>query len=142
MAEAQKGNTVKVHYTGKLEDGTVFDSSIDREPLEFTLGNGNMIAGFEKAVLGMVEGDSVSTNIPYQEAYGEKRKEMVVTIPKTEVPPNINPEVGQQLSLKQQDGTDVPVVVTEVDSEKITLDANHPLAGKNLIFDIELVEVK
>jgi peptidylprolyl isomerase len=142
MAEAKKGDTVKVHYTGKLEDGTVFDSSVEKAPLEFTLGNGNMIAGFEKAVLGMEIGDSKSARIPFQEAYGERRDEMLVEVPKTQIPEEIKPEVGQQLSIKQQDGSAVPVVVTEVDQDKIILDANHPLAGKDLIFDIELMEIK
>lgn len=141
MAEAKKGDTVKVHYTGKLEDGTVFDSSVERDPLEFKLGNGNMIAGFENAVLGMEKGDSKSARIPYQEAYGERREDMKVEVPKTQVPEDLKPEVGQQLSIKQQDGTAVPVVVTDIDHEKIVLDANHPLAGKDLIFDIELVEI-
>jgi peptidylprolyl isomerase len=141
MTEAKKGDTVKVHYTGKLEDGTIFDSSIDREPLEFKIGNGNMIPGFEKAVLGMELGDSKTANIPYQEAYGEKRKEMVVEVPKAQVPDDITPEVGLQLSIEQQDGGPIPVVISEVSDEVIILDANHPLAGKNLIFDIELVEI-
>jgi peptidylprolyl isomerase len=142
MAEAKNGDTVKVHYTGKLEDGTVFDSSVERTPLEFTLGEGNMIAGFEKAVLGMEIGDSKSAKIPFQEAYGERRDEMLVEVPKAQIPEDIKPEVGQQLSIKQQDGSAVPVVVTEVDQDKIILDANHPLAGKDLIFDIELMEIK
>ncbi len=141
MTEAKKRDTVKVHYTGKLEDGTIFDSSIDREPLEFKIGNGNMIPGFEKAVLGMELGDSKTANIPYQEAYGEKRKEMVVEVPKAQVPDDITPEVGLQLSIEQQDGGPIPVVISEVSDEVIILDANHPLAGKNLIFDIELVEI-
>jgi peptidylprolyl isomerase len=141
MTEAKKGDTVKVHYTGKLEDGTVFDSSVDKDPLEFTLGKGNMIAGFEKAVLGMEIGDSRSAKIPYQDAYGERRDDMLVEVPKSKVPDEIKPEVGLQLSIKQHDGSDVPVVITEVDEEKIVLDANHPLAGKDLIFDIELVEI-
>ncbi|CAN5270980.1 peptidylprolyl isomerase [soil metagenome] len=141
MAEAKKGDTVKVHYTGKLEDGSIFDSSVERDPLEFTLGKGNMIAGFEKAVLGMEKGDSKSAKIPYQEAYGERREDMMVEIPKNQIPNDLKPEVGQQLSIKQQEGTDVPVVVTKVSRDNIVLDANHPLAGKDLIFDIELVEI-
>lgn len=143
MATAQNGNTVKVHYTGKLHDGTVFDSSVNRnEPLEFTLGQGNMIAGFEKAVLGMEVGQSKTADIPSAEAYGEKVDDMVIEVPKKDVPDNINPEVGQQLAIKQNDGRTVPVTVAEVTDETITLDGNHPLAGKDLIFEIELVEVK
>lgn len=143
MATAQNGNTVKVHYTGKLHDGTVFDSSLKRdEPLEFTLGQGNMIAGFEKAVLGMEVGQSKVADIPANEAYGEKVDDMVIEVPKKDVPANINPEVGQQLAIKQTDGRTVPVTVAGVTEETITLDGNHPLAGKDLVFEIELVEVK
>lgn len=143
MATAQNGNTVKVHYTGKLHDGTVFDSSLQRnEPLEFTLGQGNMIAGFEKAVLGMEVGQSKVADIPANEAYGEKTEEMVIEVPKKDVPDNVNPEVGQQLAIKQTDGRTVPVTVAGVTDESITLDGNHPLAGKDLVFEIELVEVK
>ncbi len=141
MAEAKKGDKVKVHYTGKLNDGTIFDSSEDREPLEFTLGGGNMIAGFEKAVMGMAVGDKKTTDIPSQEAYGERREDMRVGIPKTEVPADINPVVGQQLSVQQQDGSTMPVVVAEINEENIVLDANHPLAGKDLTFEIKLVEI-
>lgn len=141
MIEAKIGNTVKVHYTGKLEDGTIFDSSIDKDPLEFKIGNGNMIPGFEKAVMGMVLGDVKTANIPFQEAYGEKKKEMMVEVPMAQVPEDITPEVGLQLSIAQQDGSPIPVVISEVNDDKIILDANHPLAGKNLIFDIELVEI-
>ena len=142
MAIAQNGNTVKVHYTGKLHDGTVFDSSIQRnEPLEFTLGQGNMIAGFEKAVLGMEVGQSKVADIPSNEAYGPKSTDMVIEVPKTDVPANISPEVGQQLAIKQNDGSTVPVTITEVTDKSIVLDGNHPLAGKDLIFEIELVEI-
>lgn len=143
MSTAQKGNTVKVHYTGKLTDGTVFDSSHNRnEPIEFTLGQKNMIAGFEKAVEGMSVGDTKTTEIPASEAYGEKKDEMIIQVPKTEIPANITPEVGQQLAMQGGNGEQVPVTVTEVTDQGITLDANHPLAGKDLIFDLELVHIK
>lgn len=141
MAEAKKGDKVKVHYTGKLNDGTVFDSSENREPLEFTIGNGNMIAGFEKAVVGMAVGDAITTDIPSEEAYGEKRPDRLVAVPKAEVPADINPAVGQQLSIQQQDGSALPVLVAEINEENIVLDANHPLAGKDLTFEIKLVEI-
>ncbi len=142
MATAQNGNTVKVHYTGKLHDGTVFDSSKQRnEPLEFTLGEGNMIPGFEKAVLGMEVGQSKTADIPSTEAYGPKTDEMVIEVPKKDVPEDISPEVGQQLAIKQADGRTVPVTITEVNDESITLDGNHPLAGKDLVFEIEVVEI-
>lgn len=141
MSVASKGNSVKVHYTGRLEDGTVFDSSANREPLQFTLGDGNMIKGFDAAVHGMAIGEEKSVTIPSAEAYGEKRDDMMLDIPIDQVPPHIQPEVGMELSLQNQAGQPVPVKVTHVDAEKITLDANHPLAGQDLIFDITLVEI-
>lgn len=141
MVAAKKGDRVKVHYTGKLQDGTVFDSSIDREPLEFTLGDGNMIKGFDAAVHGLQQGEKVTANIPSNEAYGEKKQDMFVEVPKSEVPENIKPEVGQQLQVQQANGQAMPVVVAEVTEDKIVLDANHPLAGKDLTFEIELVEI-
>ncbi|HSJ69782.1 MAG TPA: peptidylprolyl isomerase [Anditalea sp.] len=141
MSVATKGNTVKVHYTGKLKDGTIFDSSENREPLEFTLGDGNMIKGFDAAVQGMNVGDDKSVTIPSDEAYGEKKDEMLVDIPRTQVPADIQPEVGMDLSIQNQQGQPMPVKVVHVDEEKITLDANHPLAGQDLIFDIKLVEI-
>lgn len=141
MNQAKKGDTVKVHYTGKLEDGTVFDSSIEKEPLTFTLGEGNMIKGFESAVLGMQVGDSKTAVIVSDEAYGQRNEEMVVEVPANNVPENISPEVGQQLAIQQPDGRTIPVTVTQVDEEKVTLDANHPLAGKDLVFDIQLVDI-
>lgn len=141
MEAAKKGDRVKVHYTGKLQDGTVFDSSVDREPLEFVLGDGNMIKGFDTAVLGMQKGDTVTAEIPSAEAYGEKKEDMFVEVPKTEVPENIKPEVGQQLQVQQANGQAMPVVVAEVTEDKIVLDANHPLAGKDLTFEIKLVEI-
>lgn len=141
MSEAAKGNTVKVHYTGKLEDDTVFDSSKDREPLEFELGAGQMIPGFDKAVLGMKPGESKSIHIPSDEAYGPRRDDMMVTIKKEEFPENVNPKVGQQLQVKRENGHVFNVVVADVEGSNVTLDANHPLAGKDLYFDIELVEI-
>lgn len=142
MSQAKEGDTVKVHYTGKLKDGSVFDSSESREPLEFTLGSGNMIPGFEQAVLGMDAGDKKTTEIPVTQAYGEKREDMIISVPRENVPGDIDPEVGQQLAIQQEGGQQVPVTVTEVTEEKVVLDANHPLAGKDLVFDIEVVEVK
>ncbi len=141
MEVAKKGNRVKVHYTGKLQDGTIFDSSIEREPLEFVVGDGNMIKGFDKAVEGMQKGETVTANIPSSEAYGERRADMMVDVPIDQVPENINPAVGQQLSIQQANGQAMPVVVTAVSDDKITLDANHPLAGKDLTFEINLVEI-
>lgn len=141
MAEAKKGDKVKVHYTGKLKDGSVFDSSENREPLEFELGAGMMIAGFDQAVHGMKIGDKKVADIPSNEAYGPRNDEMIVSVPKEQLPPDLKPAVGQQLSMQQPSGQAVPVVVTKVEDENIELDANHPLAGKDLVFDIELVEI-
>lgn len=142
MSQAKQGDTVKVHYTGKLADGNVFDSSVNREPLEFTIGAGNMIPGFEQAVQGMNVGEKKTAEIPSEQAYGEKREDMIISVPRENVPGDIQPEVGQQLAVQQQEGQQVPVTVTEVTEEKVVLDANHPLAGKDLVFEIELVEVK
>lgn len=141
MAQAQRGDTVKVHYTGKLDDGTVFDSSIDREPLEFTLGQGGIIPGFEQAVLGMSTGESKTETIPSENAYGPYVEEMVLTVDRQQMPPEIEPQVGQQLHLQQPDGQMIPVMITDVSNSTVTLDANHPLAGENLTFDIQLVEI-
>lgn len=141
MAKAKNGDTVKVHYTGKLNDGSVFDSSQDREPLEFTLGEGQLIPGFEKAVEGMEVGDNTTVEIPSDEAYGERRDDLELEVAKNELPGDIDPEVGMQLQMKQQEsGQAIPVQITAVEDEKVKLDANHPLAGKDLTFDIELVE--
>ncbi|EMR02359.1 FKBP-type peptidyl-prolyl cis-trans isomerase [Cesiribacter andamanensis] len=140
MEKAQKGDRVRVHYTGRLQNGEVFDSSKGREPLEFEIGGGMMIAGFDKAVNGMQVGDQKTVEIPSNEAYGERREEMMINIPRAQVPADITPQVGQQLALNNG-GQQVPVTVTEVTDEKVVLDANHPLAGKDLVFDIELVEI-
>ncbi len=140
MTKVQKGDRVRVHYTGRLKDGKVFDSSKGREPLEFEVGAGMMIAGFDRAVHGMNVGEQKTVEIPSAEAYGERREEMVIDVPRQQVPAGINPEVGQQLALNNG-GQQVPVVIKEVTEEKVVLDANHPLAGEDLIFDIELVEV-
>ncbi|WP_194774429.1 FKBP-type peptidyl-prolyl cis-trans isomerase [Pararhodonellum marinum] len=141
MSVASKGSTVKVHYTGKLKDGTVFDSSENREPLQFTVGDGNMIKGFDAAVQGMAVGEDKSVTIPSKEAYGDKREDMMVDVPITQVPADIKPQVGMDLSIQNQNGQPMPVKVVHVDEEKITLDANHPLAGEDLVFDIKLVDV-
>lgn len=142
MSQVKQGDTVKVHYTGKLKDGSVFDTSENREPLEFKIGEGNMIPGFEQAVVGMGIGDKKTAEIPSDQAYGEKREDMIIAVPRENVPGDIQPEVGQQLAIQQQEGQQVPVTVTEVSEEKVVLDANHPLAGKDLVFDIEVVGVK
>jgi len=141
MAKAQQGDTVKVHYTGRLDDGRVFDTSANRDPIEFTIGEGRVIPGFENGILGMSPGETKTIKIPSEEAYGPRRDDMVVEIDKKHLPPDLDAEVGDQLQMRQADGQPVLVTVTDVDDEKITLDANHPLAGKDLTFDVELVEV-
>lgn len=142
MATIKEGDTVKVHYTGKVSDGTVFDSSKEREPIEFTVGEGKLIPGFEKAVVGMNPGDTTTVSIPTEEAYGEKRDDMVVDVERNQIPDDIDPEVGQQLQIQQKDGGAIPVVITNVTDDTVKLDANHPLAGQELTFEIEVVEVK
>jgi peptidylprolyl isomerase len=143
LSQVKEGDTVKVHYTGKLNDGSVFDTSRERdEPLEFTLGQGQLIPGFEKAVEGMNIGDNTTVEIPSDEAYGERRDDLEMEISRDELPDHIEPEVGMQLQMQQQqNGQAIPVQITEVTEEKVKLDANHPLAGKDLTFDIELVEI-
>ncbi|NBB77357.1 MAG: peptidylprolyl isomerase [Bacteroidetes bacterium] len=141
MSKAKDGDTVKVHYTGTLEDGEVFDTSKDKEPLEFQLGQGQLIPGFEKAVEGMEVGESTTVEIPSNEAYGEVRDDLVINVPKDQLPEDISPQIGMQLQVNQQDGQPIPVRITEIGDEDLTLDANHPLAGKDLKFEIELVNV-
>ncbi len=141
MTQAKAGDNVKVHYTGKLDDGTVFDSSAEREPLEFSLGSGNVIPGFEEAIVGMAPGESKTATIPPDQAYGPRRDELAIAVEKEQIPTDLAVEVGQQLQISQNNGQVIPVIVTDVSDSKVTLDANHPLAGQQLTFDIELVEV-
>ena len=142
LAVAKDGNTVKVHYTGKLDDGTIFDTSVEREPLEFTIGAGQMIPGFEGAVRGMQVGQVKTVTIPAEEAYGPHNEDMVLVVERDKLPENLNPVVGQRLQMQQENGNTAVVVVTDVSDTTITLDTNHPLAGKALTFEIELVEMK
>ena len=141
MAQAKNGDTVNVHYTGTLADGEVFDSSKNQDPLQFTLGNGNLIPGFEQAVVGMQPGESVTTTIPAEQAYGPHRKELVLEVGREAMPADLKPEIGQQLQISNKDGRTTPVYVTAVNEKSVELDANHPLAGKELTFEIELVEI-
>lgn len=141
MTQVKSGDTIKVHYTGKLQDGTIFDSSSDREPLEFTIGNKQIIPGFEDAVVGMAVGDSKTVTLTQEEAYGSYREDMIAVVERNQFPENINPEIGQQFQVPQENGETVVVTVTEMTDENVTLDGNHPLAGKDLTFDIELVEI-
>jgi len=141
MAQAKTGDTVKVHYTGKLDDGTVFDTSADREPLQFTIGQGQLIPDFEQAVVGMNPGESKTVQIPSENAYGPHRQEMVMEVGRNEFPADLEPKVDQRLQVRQQDGQTFPVTVTAVSESSVTLDANHPLAGKDLTFDVQLTEI-
>lgn len=141
MAQATNGDTVTLHYTGKLEDGTVFDSSVNRDPLQFTLGEGLLIPGFEQAVLGMSVGESKTAKVSADQAYGPHREEMVVDIDRQEFPPHFQPKVGQQLQIPQGDDRTTRLIVTDVSEQKVRLDANHPLAGRDLVFDIQLLEI-
>ncbi len=140
MAAAKAGDRVKVHYTGKLPDGSVFDSSETREPLEFTIGEQEVIPGFENAVIGMAPGDSKTESIPVDQAYGPRRDDMVIAIDRKEIPEDVPLQVGQRLRMSQ-DGHQIIVTVAEVTEESATLDANHPLAGQDLVFEIQLVEI-
>lgn len=140
MSEAKRGDNVKVHYTGKLADGTVFDSSDGGEPLAFAVGSGQVIQGFDEAIIGMKVGESKEVVIPVEKAYGERNDEMVIQAPIDQVPPDLNPEVGMRLEMGGANGEVLRVVVVEVEETHITLDANPPLAGKELHFSLELVE--
>src|SRR5690606_2282842 len=135
MPQAQAGNTVRVHYTGNLDDGTVFDSSRGRDPLEVKLGAGQVIPGFEQALLGMNPGEERRVTIPAEEAYGPKRPELMLEVPRGQLPPTIEPAVGQQLKMSQE-GQEFVVTVQDVKDDAVTLDANHPLAGENLTFQL------
>lgn len=171
MAQAKKGDKVRVHYIGTLEDGTVFDASEDTSsgcgdscgdngcsdhdtandacgcgghasgPMEFVIGQGHLIPKFEEAVIGLEPGQSVKVNIAAADAYGERAEEMVAVINRSEIPADINPKEGDHMEVVLEDGTPLPVLVIETSETSITLDANHPLAGKDLTFDIKLVEI-
>ena len=141
MAEAKTGDKVRVHYTGTLEDGTTFDSSEGRDPLEFTLGENQVIPGFEQAVCGLNVGEEKSVTIPPEEAYGMPNPEMQTTLSKSQLPEGLEPEVGMMLQANAPDGSALSVKITGVDDDTISVDANHPLAGKTLTFAISLVEI-
>jgi peptidylprolyl isomerase len=138
----KKGDSVKVHYKGTLKDGTVFDSSEGREPLAFTMGEGSMIRGFENAVYGMETGQTKTVTIPSAEAYGPRREDMMLEVKRELLPPGMNPKIGDQLQMQRRNGGATMVTVVKVSEGAVTLDANHPMAGKDLTFAIKLVEVK
>ncbi len=140
MAEAKLGDRVRVHYRGSLTDGTEFDSSFDGDPLEFTLGEGMVIPGFENAIIGMTVGETKTVSIPPDEGYGPYSDELIAVVQRSILPAELEPEVGMILEAKGEDGTVTEVTITEVTDETVTLDANHELAGKELVFEIQLVE--
>jgi len=141
MGQAKNGNKVKLHFTGKLDDGTVFASSADSEPIEFTLGQHEILPGLEEAVEGMAIGESRTVKIPSEQAYGQRREDLTQEIPKEHLPADLAPEVGQQLRIDRPDGEPVVVSVAAVSDATITIDGNHPLAGQDLTFELEMVEI-
>ncbi|MBI4833714.1 MAG: peptidylprolyl isomerase [Planctomycetes bacterium] len=141
MAQAKRGDTVKVHYTGKLQDGSVFDSSIKREPLQFTLGARQVVPGFEEGVLGMDLNETKTVTIPPEKAYGQHYEKRVATFPLKELPSDIKPELDKMVYFTQPDGRRAGFKVTKLTKDSVTFDGNHPLAGKALIFEITLVEI-
>lgn len=142
MQQAKQGDTVHVHYRGTLDDGSEFDSSAGGEPISFTLGSGEVIPGFEQAIEGMSSGEKKTQHIPAEEAYGEHRDELVFKVGRDQIPPGSDVEVGDMLRVGFPDGTSAAVQVLEIDDESVTLDANHPLAGKALTFELELVSIE
>ncbi len=141
MAEVKANDTVRVHYTGRLSDGTVFDSSLNREPLEFTIGQKMVIPGFEEGVVGMTVGETKTVSIESRDAYGPYLEDLIGSIRRTQIPPNIDLQVGAILQMQTADGGSMLVVVKALTEETVTLDANHPLAGKDLAFEINLLEI-
>ena len=141
MQQAQQGDKVRVHYQGTLRTGETFDSSEGRDPLEFTVGSGQVIKGFEEGVKGMSVGEKRTVEISVDDAYGQKRQELIIEFPKTQFPDDMAPDVGQQLMMSNGSGQSFPVTIKEVKEDSVLLDANHPLAGQELIFNIELVEI-
>ena len=141
MEQVKEGDVVRVHYTGKLTNGEQFDSSEGREPLEFTVGAGQMIKGFDDAMPGMSVGEKKTINILPKDAYGEKDEQAMIEFPKANIPPDMKLEKGMQLQLRNESGQPFPVTVAEIKDDVVVLDANHMLAGKELVFDIELMEI-
>jgi peptidylprolyl isomerase len=141
MERARNGDTVRVHYTGMLPDGSVFDSSSGRDPIEFTVGAGQVIPGFDDAVTGMEIGEEKAVRIPAESAYGPRKDELMLEVERTQFPPHVEPAVGQQFKLGQGDQTFV-VTIKDVRDDRVVLDANHPLAGQELTFELELVEIR
>ena len=142
MSQVKKGDTIKVHYKGTLSDGSLFDSSEGKDPLEFTVGENMVIHGFDQGVINMQVGDKKTLNIPCLEAYGEINEDLLIEIPKAELPEELGEiNEGMQLNMVNQDGYEIPVEVIEIKEDAIVLDGNHPLAGEDLIFEVDLVEI-
>lgn len=137
----EDGDTVRVHYTGTLQDGTEFDSSHGRDPLEFTVGEGEVIQGFEEMVLGLDEGESTEATLPPEEAYGERSEERLIEVETDQLPDDIEPEIGMQLEIETPQGGRARVRITEIGDDVVTLDGNHPLAGRELTFELEVVDI-
>ena len=141
MSEAKSGDTVKVRFTGRLENGEVFTRSEDENPLELTLGTGQLIEGFEKGVMGMKVGEKKTITIPPEQGYGSRQDELVVEVDRRDLPDHITPAVGKALKVRRHDGEDIHLIIMDMNEDTITLDANHPLAGITLFFDLELVAI-
>ena len=142
MGQVKNGNTVKIHFTGKLENGEVFDTSLEREPMEFQVGNGDVMQGLEEGIVGMALGDSKTIEISPEQGFGARHEDLVVEVVKTLLPESVTPEVGQRLQVSKAGGETIVVSIIDMDDDTVTLDANHPLAGHTLVFDVELVGVQ
>ena len=141
MNRAKTGDTVRVHYTGKYQDGSVFDSSFERKPIEFTIGSGTLIPGFEEGVIGMGAGETKTIIVPPEEGYGPRSENLLVDVKKTDFAVDAEPSIGEQYLIRQQEGNDLVVTIAHITDDMVTLDANHPLAGKTLAFDIQVVDI-
>ena len=141
MSKAKNGDTVTVHFTGLLEDGSKFDSSVGKEPLKFIIGAGMMIPGLDNGVIGMVEGESKKIKIAPEDAYGAYDDNLELTVEKSELPDDNEPEIGMILTTEEEDGQEMSYVITSVSEKHVVVDANHPLAGKELTFELELVKI-
>ena len=141
MTQAKKGDTIKVNYKGTLEDGTIVDDSADSDPLEFVVGAGTVIAGFDQAVVGLAVGEARTVMIPATEAYGDQQDELIASVPRNTLPDNVDPKPGMNLAIRAPNGEMMPVLIVGVSDDEVTLDGNHPLAGRDLTFEIRLVEI-
>jgi len=141
MSQVKDGNTAKIHFTGKLENGEVFDTSLEREPMEFRVGNGDVMPGLEAGVVGMAIGDTKTIEIPPEQGFGARHEDLVVEVVKNLIPESVTPEVGQRMQVSKEEGEMIVVTIIDMSDDTVTLDANHPLAGHTLFFDVELIEI-